>query len=300
MLHLPPEPMTRARVAAAALLLTLGLSSADLLTASVQPVAGPHAERLLRDPDGTPLPFKDSGEILHFLATAEIVHSERLGRGTTNPLRVTLQANGVRSRAVFRDVELSRDRVELRDGSEYVQFFDRAIHEVAAYELAIALGIEDLVPPVVERWVEGVAGTLQIWVENSVTEGERAEERMVPPNHTAWRHQQADMLVFDTLIANADRNSGNSLIDADWNLWLIDHTRGFQRPRGSLELIGVDRVSAHLLRALRDLDHDALRGRLDRYLERPQIGSMLDRHGKLLEHFDRLIAERGEGAVVIG
>ena len=36
------------------------------------------------------------------------------------------------------------------------------------------------------------------------------------------------MRVFDELIANTDRNQGNMLIDKQWKLWLIDHTRGFR------------------------------------------------------------------------
>ena len=36
------------------------------------------------------------------------------------------------------------------------------------------------------------------------------------------------MRVFDELIANTDRNLGNMLIDRQWKLWLIDHSRAFR------------------------------------------------------------------------
>jgi hypothetical protein len=33
------------------------------------------------------------------------------------------------------------------------------------------------------------------------------------------------MRAFDQLIYNTDRNLGNLLIDGDWRIWMIDHTR---------------------------------------------------------------------------
>ena len=39
------------------------------------------------------------------------------------------------------------------------------------------------------------------------------------------------MRLFDSLIFNDDRNPGNYLFDADWKLWMIDHSRAFQMRR---------------------------------------------------------------------
>jgi hypothetical protein len=36
------------------------------------------------------------------------------------------------------------------------------------------------------------------------------------------------MRVFDQLIYNTDRNTGNVLYDTGWRLWGIDHTRAFR------------------------------------------------------------------------
>ena len=35
------------------------------------------------------------------------------------------------------------------------------------------------------------------------------------------------MKMFDNLIGNPDRNMGNLIVDDDWNLFLIDHSRAF-------------------------------------------------------------------------
>ena len=35
------------------------------------------------------------------------------------------------------------------------------------------------------------------------------------------------MTMFDNLIGNRDRNRGNMLRDAEWNVILLDHSRAF-------------------------------------------------------------------------
>ena len=60
-------------------------------------------------------------------------------------------------------------------------------------------------------------------------ESERAEQGLRAPNSIAWRRQLQEMYIFDDLIGNIDRNLGNLLIDGDWKLWLIDHSRAFQQ-----------------------------------------------------------------------
>ena len=107
------------------------------------------------------------------------------------------------------------------------------------------------------------------------------------------------MRTFDALIANADRNTGNSLIDEDWNLWLIDHSRTFQVPRGETAFGPVNQIPAALWEALRALDHDTVRSRLRDYLEPDQLRSLFDRHDAPVSHIESLIEGRGRGAVVI-
>ena len=70
-------------------------------------------------------------------------------------------------------------------------------------------------------------GSLQIWVENADDETTRRKRNLEPPDLTRWSQQRATRIVFDALIYNRDRNQGNLLIDPDWNVWLVDHTRAF-------------------------------------------------------------------------
>lgn len=248
--------------------------------------------------DGTPLPFTSDAEVTEFLRTADVVSRRELDIGTTRPDLLILERGSVRARAVFRDVDKHRERTKLPDGGDYAMFYDRAIHEVAAYELGLLLGL-DLIPPTVERYMGGQRGTVQLWIEGAMTEGQRKERGLQPPVLRRWRYQQQIMRVFDALVHNSDRNSGNSLVDGQWNLWMIDHTRAFQRPRGAIEFPTINQLPATLWDAMQRLDRDLTRERLSRYLEPLQIASMFRRHARLIEHVRRLIAERGEEAVLL-
>ena len=62
-----------------------------------------------------------------------------------------------------------------------------------------------------------------MWVE-----GVRSWESVLPlPKPATWDFQLARMKMFDDLIGNSDRNKGNLIVDADWHIFLIDHSRAF-------------------------------------------------------------------------
>ena len=59
-------------------------------------------------------------------------------------------------------------------------------------------------------------------------DGVRSWETVLPlPKPPTWDQQIARMKMFDDLIGNSDRNKGNLLVDADWHIYLIDHSRAF-------------------------------------------------------------------------
>lgn len=281
------------RVSLACLCLALGLGA---LVGSAR--ARQEDARRYLGPGGALLPFADAESVRHFLRTAEIVDVEDLSTGITHPRRLTLEEDGVRARAVFKSVDIEQDSLHMRDGGVYAAFYDRASSEMAAYELASMLGI-DMVPPTVWREVGGEPGAVQLWIEDAMTEGERIQRRLQPPDHARWRRQHRIMEFFDGLIYNADRNTGNSLIDAQWNLWLIDHTRTFQRPRGRNEFPLVQQVPRPLWEKFLALEDDSVRARLGPYLEGLQLDALLRRRDDLRTHVEELIRRRGEGAVLI-
>jgi hypothetical protein len=96
--------------------------------------------------------------------------------------------------------------------------------EIAAYELDKLLEM-NMVPPTVERQIDGSNGAAQQWVENIVD----ATDPTLPDgdSRARWESEQVRMTMFDNLIGNRDRNRLNMLRDTAWNLVLIDHIRAF-------------------------------------------------------------------------
>ncbi len=260
-------------------------------------IAAKAQDRYWLGEDGFPLPFRSDDEIKDFLLTAKIVEVEPIGIGITKPERVTLEKDGVRAHAAFRYFERLYQRNRLRDGRLMVNFWDSYRFEPAAYELACLLGMNN-VPPAVERRVKRRKGTLQMWVYASLMESERLEQRLGPPNALRWARQRHQMILFDALIGNTDRNAGNVLIDGNWNLWLIDHTRAFYGRARYKHLEDVAFVERTFWDRLRALDREQLDAALRDYLSDTEIGRILERRLRLTASIEDLIAERGEDVVL--
>jgi len=269
------------------------------MLATTLPAIAAHAQAARSWPgkDGTPLPFADDGEIKDFLLNAEIVERHDLAVGTTAPERVTLERDGVRLDAVLRSYEHTWPLARLRNGTVYPNFTDSFRFEPAAYELARLLGMDN-VPPAVLRRLGARVVTLQLWVYDARMETERAAEGLTPPDPVRWMRQRQQMLLFDALIGNVDRNAGNLLIDSHWKLWLIDHTRAFYGPAPYDGLDGVGWVERDLWRRLQALDRDSLRPALGEYLSDAQIDALLRRRDEIVMRVTGLIAARGPDAVL--
>ncbi len=252
-------------------------------------------------PDGKPLPFQSNVEVEEFLRTAEIISRERIGEGLNNFLKVLLEKDGIRMHAIFRDVHVERSQMPLSDGKISFFFRDDAIFECAAYELAKLLGL-DTVPPAVERKIRRQQGTLQAWVENVSTEKAMREKTGVPPsggiNRWRWIMQRQNVYIFDNLIYNEDRNQGNILIEPDWKLWMIDHTRAFRRWKELMNPEQVQFAERSLWEKLQVLDETEVRTKLKDFLKPAEINGLIERKGLLVAHIQKLIDERGEKAVL--
>jgi hypothetical protein len=245
-----------------------------------------------KGPDGEPLPFDSEAEIVEFLRTAEVVRSTKIPVGITKPLRLLLQKDGVRARAAFRYEEVDRKNVSV-EGRHYRRFRDSCRFECAAYRLSRLLGL-DRVPPTTDRRFQGRSGSVQIWVEEGLDE-EATEFQ--PPRPLDYVRQTWDQDLFDNLIFNIDRNSSNVIVDEEYRLWLIDHTRAFQPVPELLDPERVTRVNRAVWTRLRELDGDTLQEELGPYLDGEEMMCLMRRRELLLERVDRLVAERGEGVL---
>ncbi len=241
-------------------------------------------------------PFTSPDEAVEFLRTAKVIRVEPVGSGTTRPNKVLLEKDGLRLSAIFHQID--RQQRDVRVGNQFFRvFYDSYMAQCAAYDLARVLGLDN-VPPTVLRRIKGRDGSLQLWVEGAMTEKRRGAQGLRPPNTRRWIFQLQVMRLFDNLIYNDDRNSGNMVIDSGWKLWMIDHSRSFQRLTKLRDPGRVTMVERSLWQRLRNLDDDQIAEAVRPYLESIQVQALLARRRQLVEHIEALIAERGEEAVL--
>jgi len=224
--------------------------------------------------------FASLHEIEQFLRTATIVDLEPLGAGTTGALRASLADNGRRGEAVFKTVD---EPTPCPPGVASRSCRDSYRHEVAAYRVDRALDL-GMVPPTVLRTVDGVEGSLQLWVEGAVNERARREEDLRPDNPGLFERELARARAFDYLVLNPHRDGTNILVTRrDWNVHLIDHSAAFAPTAsapGVLEeaLGGVD---AELLGKLTGVDRELLRYDVRDFLGEPEIAALMARLERL-------------------
>lgn len=249
------------------------------------------------DADKNPLPFQSDEEILEFLRTADVADMKDIPTGVTHPIKLTLQKGGVRAHAAFRLLDEEKRRADFGQGSAELFFRDSFKFEPAAYELSRMIGMHS-VPPAILRKINGRDGSVQIWVEKAQTEEGRVKNGLADPDENHWGRQVHMMRVFDALVFNTDRTQANILITPDWRIWMIDHTRAFRIPTdlpNEKSLTSCDKDVYARLKALNEAD---LKLRLKPFLRGNEINSILKRRDALVKHFDKLIAERGQSAVL--
>lgn len=210
-------------------------------------------------------------EIEEYLRTAECVSIEVLG--PSGVARCTLRAGGPFSRMAWRP---------LRPGA-YRGFRESYKAEIAAYEVDKLLGL-DMVPPSVERQLGGNSGAAQLWVEGATPWNPDA-----PPDEaerSRWEGQVVRMRMFDDLIGNSDRNAGNIIHDAAWDLILLDHSRAFGV---GLELPHkLSRIDDSFWAKIEHLTRAQLEGVLGPWLDHDQIGAVLARRDRMRAEIKRL------------
>jgi len=252
-----------------------------------------------RDAAGNPLPFSSHEEVLEFLRTAEVIAREPLPNGITHPEKVLLEKDGLRVHAILRGYERRRDvALDTFSGdTEVDDLKDSGVSEAAAYELARMLGLP-FIPPTVRRIVGNREGTLQLWIEDSMTARQHLDRGDSPPHADWWRGVMQTLAIFDNLVFNTDRHVGNLLIDGQWQVWFIDHTRAFQQERALRNPEAIRFSERHLWERLRGLSDDEIRAHLAPYLSGREIMALLARRERLVHHIEGLIDERGERAVL--
>lgn len=277
----------------------ISVASCALLAVHVAGQAPAQAPAQTPAPDQAKVQVFQGPELEEFMKTAKLVSLVDIGKGVTRSRKATFEANGVTESAVFKIID-DKPHVgitTLEDGRVDAEFQDSWKCDVAAYELDKLIGL-GMVPATVERRLDNKVGSLQFWTASIMNEQRRQKEGVRPPDPQAWNDQMNKLWVWDNLIFNVDRNLGNILITEQWKMIAIDHSRTF-RPYSRLQnpklLV---RFSRSLLTKLEELKEPELKARVGKYLSGFQITGIMKRRDLILAFAKKLVAEKGEAAVM--
>jgi hypothetical protein len=222
-----------------------------------------------------------------FLLNAQVIRTRPVSIGITSTVRATLSDGRITHDASIQCIDFYALRYRTLEGVE-LNFKDNYKFNIAAYRLALLLGLENL-PPSVERRFKGKKGAFTWWIDDvMMDEKARYEQKIEPPDQEDWAQQMSTVNVFDQLIYNIDRNAGNLLITKDWRIWMIDHSRAF-RSRDSLRKPHtLTRCDRSLLTALQDLRIEAVRASLGKYLTKTEIKALMIRRDLIVQRFESL------------
>ncbi len=178
-----------------------------------------------------------------------------------------------------------------------VYFRDSYKSQIAAYELGRLLGL-DHIPPAVQRDLDGVTGSVALWIEGGTDLSTWRESHEGEPKDSYFRKQIHEMRVFDLLINNTDRNAENIFWTPGWHLWLIDHTRSFARDDRVDKAKFLRRCSRRMWRALQGMDREEATSRLKPYLNASELKALFKRRDKLIKALDSMIRKKGEESIL--
>ncbi len=275
-----------------AVLLLTGLSS--FAQPSAAPPPAPAAAHLKSNVTAKDLTRE---QMEHFLLTAKIVSERPAGKGITGTRRVTMTDGQYIHDAHIQDVDIYKPEYRTKEGIEK-SFRDSYKLNIAAYRLDKILDL-NIVPVCVPREVNGKPAAVDWWVDDVQFDEEgRRDKDAEPPDENEWTRQLNTIRDFDQLIYNDDRNQGNLLIDKNWKLWAIDHSRAFLDKPLLRDPNVLRRISGKMLASLRTLTEQELQDSLMPYITREDIENLLVRRDLLIKFFESEISSKGEDTVL--
>ncbi len=248
-------------------------------------------------PFGLPLRGEEAEK---FLKTAGIVKRKPLGKGITASDQLTL-SDGTRTlKAVWKTIdEFKRGVTSFPGAGVMVDYEDSYRFEIAAYELDKLLGF-DLVPPTVERTISNKKGSVQMWIEGAMTEGDRKQKGISPPDIDAWNAQIYRLRLFHQLTFDWDaQNIQNTLFDPSFKVYAVDFSRSFAGYDKVRRENLLERFSRRDLEAIKTLDEPKLKAAIGKWVTPTQIRTLLKRRDQILDIAAQRVAAKGEAVVLM-
>lgn len=232
-------------------------------------------------------------EIENYLKKAEVCSEKRRVGRRTEAWLLCLTDGKIERRGFFRITNRTRPH-PLADSYKY---------DLAAYELNKLLDL-NIVPPTVEREIEGKKGSLSLLIEGFITEEIRINKNIEPPDLESFKHSLGQLTILENLTYSnsycGKRDLGDILImrKEDWKIWRVDFSEAFAPLPELIPECHVTPCSKKLFQTLLKLDNDIVKAKLSLYLNEQEIIALLQRKNIIIEKIQNLIEEKGEEAVL--
>jgi hypothetical protein len=222
-----------------------------------------------------------------YLRSAAAVKVEDIGVGVTKPRRASLAPGGLVDRMAWKTIK----------PGFHQGYWESYKSEIAAYELDKLLAL-DMIPPTVERTLNGEIGAAVMWVAPTKSFKELGGPPSAPADKRAsWNRQLVRAKMFDNLICNLDPNLGNWLVDPSWNLIVIDHTRSFTTRKDLVHEMGS--IDRELWTRMQALTVEILTPALGKWIGAREMRAMVDRRDRMRDVVAKMVAAKGEAAVFV-
>lgn len=240
-------------------------------------------------------------KIEKLLKTADVIKAEEIGEGVTKPWRLYLKKGEEELSGCWKNPQgVHKGHLE---GWQY---------EIAAYQMDKLLGL-NMIPPTVERELEGKKGSLQMWIESEFSLLDVMEQGIPLPDKnpeaTIFNRGKYLARAFDSLIANDDRTQQNVRYTKDWRVILIDHSQAFRSKKkyqkrllygknGSKEKKLFRQLPRSFVEKVRSLEYENIKNAVGPYLTDEEINAVLARKKLLLAEIEEMINEMGQDKVL--
>lgn len=227
-------------------------------------------------------------EIENYLRTAKIVSTKISPEGgRTEPWEIALDDGKSQRKGFFKYIDRSRPG-HLPDSYKY---------EIAAYELNKLLDL-NIVPPVVEREIEGIKGSLQLYIEGR-KESDRKRRNIEPLDPKSFQNALEEINIFEILVYDECKDADDTLVHMeDWKIWRIDFSEAFNPSPELMSGCEITCCSKILFQNLLKLENAVVKAKLKPYLNKEEINALLKRKKIIIKKIKQLIDKKGEESIL--
>ena len=174
----------------------------------------------------------------------------------------------------------------------------KVAREIAGYKLDRVLNL-DMVPPTVEVRYNGDMAALQLWVLNTRMLDQLNERNVRAPDPVKWSYQLHRAHAFEDVVANLDEKEGSAIVDAQWNLIVLDHSLAFTNTLAQPYEIGkkLNQIDRPFFARIKALDKATVKRAVGDLVDDGALDALFARRDNIVRAFEKLAAQKGANEV---